>query len=878
MANANHGKSNSRPALADHGEEVTFLSAIPWCLDVLPQPADILSRTLRLEASRFEELSSQPVFSLLTVLRDPQPAHLRELILSCRCQSYQRWQLVLIDDGSRSREHLEILHEWASKDRRILLKNQESPVGPSRAKNLAVEQATGDYLAVIDGDGMLHPMALGILARHINANSRANLLFSNEAEIDFRSTGLSSFLLKPHFDLFTLLRVPYLGRLHVVERGLLNAATQGGPVFRHEYDGIEEHDLMLRLALSGSIVSHHVPLFTYYRRAGSSWLSRMTPGELTEKRRRLLEEHVPRAYPGATWTAKVASDQVPLAFSSLWITDLPGRERANLLVVVPFKDQAETTIQCLESIERQEHRLDVRVALVNNRSIEPETLPRICDWIAGSRTATYTILDHDGAFNYARLNNTAVAQLGKDSDLILFLNNDVVLRSPQCLQTMGMELLANPTAGFVGIKLYYADGIGIQHGGVQFTEEIRGSGHYRICHARFRSEFVDDERISLGVTFACAMTRRDTFERLRGLEEVLFPNSFGDVDICLRALKAGFRNYYLGSLIGIHHESISRGLVDDDLEFSVLHERHGQTIASWRCRRLHHSGPSRGPLRWAALISASRLRLRYHIADKVVGTLMTVLGRHYRIVRSRIVKTGKIARRLKSPGASYAALRMIIKPLPLLGPASAWVLRVVRRFARGCAAVRMVIGQLMRDPSGARRLTLAYGNGGYESFLGELAVQVPTLQLESHRAVVHFKRSRPSPQLLAGLRSQPWTKDAPRFTIVMSVYNIREDWLRQAIESVLAQTYPQWELICVNDASHAPHIKVVLDELSLARPQDQSHPLCPESWRERRNEPGNRGGQRELHRIHGPRRFSGATCAAPVRRGHRAGSARHDLQ
>ena len=54
----------------------------------------------------------------------------------------------------------------------------------------------------------------------------------------------------------------------------------------------------------------------------------------------------------------------------------------------------------------------------------------------------------------------------------------------------------------------------------------------------------------------------------------------------------------------------------------------------------------------------------------------------------------------------------------------------------------------------------------------------------------------------------------PRISIIMPVYNVREDWLRQAISSVIAQTYPHWELICVNDASPAPHVRPVLDEMA----------------------------------------------------------------
>ena len=197
--------------------------------------------------------------------------------------------------------------------------------------------------------------------------------------------------------------------------------------------------------------------------------------------------------------------------------------------------------------------------LVNNRSTKPTTRLRLLDWKASPRMARYELLDHDGAFNFARLNNTAIARFGHERDLFLFLNNDVELSTPQTLQVMAMQLLADRGIGFVGIKLYYPGGNEVQHGGVRFVEHVHGSGYHLLAHAKSITEFVDADRVSLCVTFACAMTRRETFESLGGLEEVFFPNSFGDVDICLRALDAGYRHYYLGSLEGIHHESISRG-------------------------------------------------------------------------------------------------------------------------------------------------------------------------------------------------------------------------------------------------------------------------------------------------------------------------------
>ncbi len=118
---------------------------------------------------------------------------------------------------------------------------------------------------------------------------------------------------------------------------------------------------------------------------------------------------------------------------------------------------------------------------------------------------------------------------------------------------------------------------------------VSGSGYYEIKRDRGPQEFVDAERFSVCVTFACAMTRRETFEILGGLEEIYVPNGYGDVEMCLRALEAGYRNCYMGSLWGIHHESKSRGLTNEDIEINFVHHRHGRTLASWRHWSLNRS-------------------------------------------------------------------------------------------------------------------------------------------------------------------------------------------------------------------------------------------------------------------------------------------------
>jgi GT2 family glycosyltransferase len=54
--------------------------------------------------------------------------------------------------------------------------------------------------------------------------------------------------------------------------------------------------------------------------------------------------------------------------------------------------------------------------------------------------------------------------------------------------------------------------------------------------------------------------------------------------------------------------------------------------------------------------------------------------------------------------------------------------------------------------------------------------------------------------------------DPPRISVVMPTFNTPERFLRLAIESVLRQTYPHWELCIADDGSDQPHVRAVLED------------------------------------------------------------------
>lgn len=74
-----------------------------------------------------------------------------------------------------------------------------------------------------------------------------------------------------------------------------------------------------------------------------------------------------------------------------------------------------------------------------------------------------------------------------------------------------------------------------------------------------------------------------------------------------------------------------------------------------------------------------------------------------------------------------------------------------------------------------------------------------------------FRIDSPSAEQLQQLLKlqNKWARN-PKISILMPVYNTKEEWLRKAIDSTILQIYENWELCICDDASTLPHIKAVL--------------------------------------------------------------------
>lgn len=80
---------------------------------------------------------------------------LREAVTSVYAQSYSGWELILVDDGSND-DTASICDEFGRMDSRVRVIHTENR-GVSAARNSGIDAATGEWLAFLDADDVLHP-------------------------------------------------------------------------------------------------------------------------------------------------------------------------------------------------------------------------------------------------------------------------------------------------------------------------------------------------------------------------------------------------------------------------------------------------------------------------------------------------------------------------------------------------------------------------------------------------------------------------------------------------------------------------------------------------------------------------------------------------
>jgi teichuronic acid biosynthesis glycosyltransferase TuaG len=110
---------------------------------------------------------------------------IKETINSVLFQTYQHWEMIIVDDKSKD-DSVKFIKEIIKDEKRIKLISLENNVGAAEARNKALEIAKGEYIAFLDSDDIWLPQKL---EKQLNFMKKNNYAFTFTSYIPFSEDG-----------------------------------------------------------------------------------------------------------------------------------------------------------------------------------------------------------------------------------------------------------------------------------------------------------------------------------------------------------------------------------------------------------------------------------------------------------------------------------------------------------------------------------------------------------------------------------------------------------------------------------------------------------------------------------------------------------------
>lgn len=508
----------------------------------LMRRADFTRRELA--AQRVTRFERDILFSVVVPLYNTPERLLRAMIRSVTDQTYANWELCLADGSDASHPEVErICLELAGQDSRIKYRRLERNLGISGNTNACLEMATGDYVALLDHDDLLHPAALFEVMRAI-CGTDADFVYTDEAKCRQSPKDAFDPHFKPAFAPDTLRGNNYICHLSVFAKGLLDEV--GG--FDPNCDGAQDFDLVLRLTERARLVVH-VPEVLYYWRAsgGSSAKDSGAKPYAIDAGVRSVDKQLRRL--GLEGKVEPVRDGLTIYRVRYALQGTP-----KVSIVIPSHEHVDDLERCIGSILERTTYPEYGIVVVENNSTSPEVF-EYYDRIQREDSRVRVVTWEGEGFDFPALNDLGARC--SDGEYLLLLNNDIQVITPDWIQEMLM-FAQRPDVGVVGAKLLYPDGT-IQHAGVGIGL-LNLAGHFfrgvEERHPGYMGRLMYAQDLS-AVTGACMLMRRDIWDELDGFDE-LFSVDFNDIDLCMRARKAGYLVVWTPFAELVHYESATR--------------------------------------------------------------------------------------------------------------------------------------------------------------------------------------------------------------------------------------------------------------------------------------------------------------------------------
>ena len=463
-----------------------------------------------------------------------------EAIRTVQAQSYENWELLIVDDGSTDATP-EVVERLRSKDERVHYL-AVAHGGVSAARDAGVRAARGELIAYLDSDNRWDPEYLLFMVNAVLDSGRM-CAYAAVRVIDHEQ-GRNVTFRRRRFDYDALLKNNYIDINVFVHRVELFHELGG---FDHELRRWVDWDVILRYVRKYTPEEVPVVLCDYHRQKK---LNQITLEEPEAFKFKVLNKHL------IDWKTLEA--------------EVSRRKEGLVSIIIPVFNQLALTRKGLEAIERNTPEGEYEIVVVNNGSSDDtrSALPQLAKDFLGLRY----VFNYEN-YMFALGNNIGVAH--SKGEFIILLNNDTEVE-PGWLEPLLEPLRRDPSIGIVGPKLLYPDNT-LQCGGMVFGERSKIPYHiYRELPRRHPA--VNKPREFQAVTGAAMALRAEDFIRLGGFDPI-YVNGGEDLDFCFRMRhELGKRVFYNPASEIYHHEAKTPGRSNH-----IMHNRR-VFVERWRDR------------------------------------------------------------------------------------------------------------------------------------------------------------------------------------------------------------------------------------------------------------------------------------------------------
>lgn len=379
--------------------------------------------------------------SIITPLFNTPKDYLVDMILSVEKQTYDNWELCLADASDDEHNYIEELcRQKAENEPRIKYRRLEGNGGISVNSNECAKMATGNYIGILDHDDILHYQALEKVTREIEKYS-SEFVYSDEAKFtkDIEKSYGENY--KPDFGMDELRAHNYICHFNVFSKELFDEI--GG--YRKEFDGSQDHDLVLRLCEKAKNIRHISEVLYYWRvHEQSVAMNISAKSYAVDAAINAIQEHLDRA--GEYGTVRSTITGLPR-----YKIDYSGKFSPLVKVVILATDTKEVERLIAESDKSTKYK---NIQYIISRECDRQN-------IRSEHSIVY-------------IDKMSISEISKvvGKDFAVFVDKEVREFSREWLEEM-LVLAQNEQVGVVGIKTVRKDGYLLHTGVVYDGRDIR---------------------------------------------------------------------------------------------------------------------------------------------------------------------------------------------------------------------------------------------------------------------------------------------------------------------------------------------------------------------------------------------------------------------